>query len=77
MSNELLPCPFCGAGTFDIRENTRWNGGMRPSTLVSVEVRHWCEPIEGQPHPRVIIRVGRDEESAVKSWNTRTEGKHE
>lgn len=39
--------------------------------LVSVEVCHWCEPVEGQPRRRSIVMVGRDHASAVAAWNTR------
>jgi hypothetical protein len=66
----MEPCPFCGAGTTEIQENGRvWNGRGygEPS---SVSVRHWCDPIEGQPS-RMIERVGRDRESAIAAWNRR------
>lgn len=67
---ELLPCPFCGAGTTEIRENGRPWLGTRYGDPSSVSVRHWCEPIEGQPS-RMIERVGRDRAAAVAAWNTR------
>lgn len=67
---ELLPCPFCGAGQSEFRENGRtWMGG-RYSEPTSVSVMHWCEEVPGQPS-RVIQRVGRDRESAVAAWNLR------
>lgn len=66
----LLPCPFCGAGTTEIRENGKIWTGMKFSDPVSVSVRHWCEPIEGQPS-RAIERVGRDRASAIAAWNAR------
>lgn len=68
----LKPCPFCGAGETQI-EAARgvWNGGLKPpSAPVSVSVRHWCTPGEGQPH-RMIERIGRDEASAIAAWNLR------
>ena len=68
---ELLPCPFCGAGTTDIRENDRPWLGTRYGDPSSVSVRHWCEPIEGQPS-RMIERVGRDRAAAIAAWNMRT-----
>lgn len=68
---ELLPCPFCGAGTTEIRENGRPWLGAKWGEPVSVSVRHWCEPIEGQPS-RMIERVGRDRAAAVAAWNMRT-----
>lgn len=71
MKTELLPCPFCGGGTTELTPNGRVWLGMRYSEPSSVSVRHWCEPIEGQPS-RMIERIGRDEESAVRMWNMRT-----
>lgn len=67
---ELLPCPFCGAGTFDIRENGKIWMGQKYSEPASVSVFHWCEPVEGQPS-RAIERVGRDRASALEAWNRR------
>jgi len=72
-SPELIPCPFCGAGQTEIRENTQWMGGIRPSQLISVEVNHWCTRIEGQPTRKNVHMVGRDRESAIKAWNTRND----
>lgn len=67
---ELLPCPFCGSGKTEIRENGRPWLGMRYGDPSSVSVRHWCEPIDGQPS-RMIERVGRDRAAAIAAWNTR------
>ena len=68
---ELLPCPFCGAGESQIHVNKgTWNG-RGYGEPVSVEVRHWCADVTGQPS-RMISRAGRDEESAIAAWNTRT-----
>ena len=68
---ELLPCPFCGAGESQIHVNKgTWNGHGYGEP-VSVEVRHWCADVPGQPS-RMISRAGRDEESAIAAWNTRT-----
>lgn len=69
--DELSPCPFCGAGTFQIRANGKVWMGQKFSEPCSVSVLHWCEPVEGQPS-RPIERVGRDEDSAIAAWNTRT-----
>lgn len=71
MSN-LEPCPFCGAGTFEIRPNGRMWLGMKYSEPTSVSVLHWCEATPGQPS-RVIERVGRDEASAIEAWNRRAQ----
>lgn len=65
----LLPCPFCGSGKTEIREDRPWLG-MRYGEPSSVSVRHWCEPIEGQPS-RMIERVGRDRAAAIAAWNRR------
>lgn len=66
----LKPCPFCGAGETMLHVNKgTWNG-QRYGEPVSVEVRHWCEPEDGQP-ARMVARVGRDEESAIAAWNRR------
>ena len=68
---ELLPCPFCGAGESQIHVNKgTWNG-RGYGEPVSVEVRHWCADVPGQPS-RMISRAGRDEASAITAWNTRT-----
>lgn len=73
MTNKLSPCPFCGAGKTIIEPNGRMWTGMKYGDPVSVSVRHWCEPVAGQPS-RMIERVGRDEESAVVAWNVRAGG---
>jgi len=67
---ELLPCPFCGAGHTEAVENGKMWTGMRYSEPTSVSIRHWCDPIQGQPS-RMIERVGKDLEAAVAAWNTR------
>lgn len=72
--HNLLPCPFCGAGTFEVHENGKVWTGQRYSEPVSIEVRHWCAPIAGQPMLRMLAFVGRDAESAVAAWNRRAFG---
>lgn len=70
MSAELKPCPFCGAGETIIHINKGvWNGSGYGEP-VSVEVRHWCDDVKGQPS-RPILRIGRDEASAIAAWNRR------
>lgn len=74
MSEELKPCPFCKGGETRIDETHLHRGvtmNQRPNPVVSAEVKHWCEPEEGQPHRRMITMTGRDRESAIKAWNTR------
>jgi hypothetical protein len=69
----LLPCPFCGGGQTEIRENGKVWSGMRYSAPSSVSVFHHCDKPPGQPH-RAIERVGRDLESAIAAWNLRPNG---
>lgn len=68
--NRLLPCPFCGAGQSEIKENGRIWTGKKYSEPISVSVLHWCEKIEGQPS-RMLERIGRDTEGAIAAWNMR------
>lgn len=67
---ELKPCPFCGKGTTEVRENGRVWAGTRWGEPSSVSIFHWCEPQAGQPS-RAIERVGRDRPSAIAAWNMR------
>lgn len=68
---KLKPCPWCGdAGITQIHENKQWLGGITPSSLISVSIEHWCKETDGQPG-RIIERIGRDRESAIKAWNER------
>jgi len=67
---QLLPCPFCGHASHDVRENGRMWTGQRMSEPVSVSVIHWCPAEPGQPS-RIIERVGRDHASAIAAWNRR------
>lgn len=68
----LLPCPFCGAGTAEVHRNRgAWRGMSGFGEDISVEVRHWCTPVEGQPQRGGITLVGRDQASAVALWNRR------
>ncbi len=70
MSDNLLPCPWCGAGETKLVENGKMWLGMKYSEPSSVSVCHHCPPISGQPS-RMIECVGRDRASAIKAWNTR------
>ena len=72
MTDELKPCPFCGAGTTQIKVQQGTWTGMRWGEPISVSVFHWCDPVPGQPS-RGIERIGRDEASAVAAWNMRAE----
>lgn len=65
----LEPCPFCGSLLETrIDANTMWTG--RRSSLVSVEIKHWCVSLEKQPS-RAIIRAGRTLADAINAWNQR------
>lgn len=67
----LLPCPFCGSGETEVKENFMWQGGHRPSSLISVEVLHWCGKTQGMLSRRNVIMAGWDRESAIAAWNYR------
>ena len=68
----LLPCPFCGARDFDIRERGRqWMGAKGWSEPVAVDVVHWCPAEPGQPSSSPIMRTGRELDGAVAAWNRR------
>lgn len=66
----LLPCPFCGAGTTEIREGGKVWLGTRYGVPISVSVWHWCDPTPGQP-TRGIERIGKTEADAIAAWNRR------
>lgn len=70
--SELLPCPFCGAGNTEIRDNGKVWSGMGYTAPTSTSVFHQCTPAAGQPS-RAIERVGRDRASAIAAWNRRAE----
>lgn len=73
MDMDLMPCPFCGEKA-EIRRNYMPPVINRPPSLISVEVRHWCPPVPGQPSSDSIRFTGRDEASAIDKWNTRHAG---
>ena len=71
-SEGLKECPWCAAGTTTIYENKGvWGGTKGYGEPISVEVQHWCKKEEGQPSPRRLVFVGRDEKDAIRIWNTR------
>lgn len=72
VDEKLLPCPFCGSGETMLHYNTGvWRGVEGYGEPISVEVRHWCADVEGNPKSRLLALVGRDKETAIAKWNTR------
>lgn len=74
MSEPLMPCPFCGGGETRIEENRLNRAPMmsgKESPVISVEIRHWCPPQQGQPRRNHVVKVGRDMNSAIAAWNRR------
>ena len=69
MKSDLLPCPFCGGGTTEIRNNGQVWSGMQYTKPITVSVVHWCEPVPGPT--RMIERIGRDLGQAIERWNMR------
>ncbi len=67
--SRLLPCPFCGGGTTEIRMNGQSWLGTAYSEPISVSVCHWCDQLPGPS--RMIERIGRDTEQAIERWNMR------
>lgn len=67
-TDDLLPCPFCGAGEFRVEESTHWTGMQ--SVVLSVTVRHWCPRPEGQPMSHIAL-AGKTREDAIARWNRR------
>lgn len=68
-TDDILACPFCGAGTTVVEPQTYWTG-MR-SEIISVEVRHWCEATTGVQGSRITMRAKTEQEARSK-WNKRT-----
>ena len=71
--SELKLCPFCG-GKASIRERrNRPSMSGKRGGIISVTIQHHCPRREGQPSRMTVQQVGRDYESAITAWNTRTE----
>ena len=69
MTASLLPCPFCGGTEISIQPQHYWTG-MR-NTVLSVEVRHWCDDRQPGVRGSSITMRGKTEEEAVAKWNRR------
>lgn len=65
----LQPCPFCGAGETQTRDNGYWTG-MR-NEIVSVEIIHWCVQLSAISGSRIVMR-GKTYEDAAAMWNRRS-----
>lgn len=72
ITHKLRECPWCSSGGETmIRPLGRMWIGMKYSEPTSFEIIHHCTPTPGQPS-RPIVRVGRDLESVLAAWNTRS-----
>lgn len=72
-TDDLLRCPFCGAGEYRIdvsRLNNMPRMDGKVSAIISVTIYHWCRAGEGRRRMMVQV-VGRDREDAVAQWNAR------
>lgn len=65
MSEELKPCPFCGAGEMRVDRQNMWTG--QRNQLVCVHVRHWCE----KPSRSTVCVTANTEQEAAAAWNRR------
>jgi hypothetical protein len=72
MSEELLPCPFCGAGETRIDEKHMPPRMSGPGELIAAEVRHWCDRSGGALSRMNVVMAGRTREDVVAAWNCRT-----
>lgn len=73
MNETLKPCPFCGAGETDIKENLlnrMPDMSGKPSPVISVEVRHWCAKAPGLLRQHITL-AGRERADAIAAWNRR------
>lgn len=65
---ELKPCPLCGDGQEEFKENTHWTGVR--SVVVSVDLMHWCK--NSGSLPRTFVKItAKTKEECVEIWNTR------
>lgn len=67
LRQELLPCPFCGAGETRIDEKVFWTG--RSNTIISVTVMHWCPR---SPLQSLLQLTAKTREEAIALWNRRS-----
>lgn len=69
-ADTLPPCPFCGAGTTQIRLDRFWTG--KRHKRLSATVMHGCVREEGQPQSMIQIK-GKTEADAVRLWTARAD----
>jgi hypothetical protein len=69
MSDELMPCLYCGAGETHVQERRLSPTMEGPGALVSVVIYHHCEPLKAHTAMREIR--ARDHTSAVAEYNRR------
>lgn len=69
-TDDLLLCPFCGAGETHISEQHLSPSMKGPGALISVTIRHWCPREPGCVGNLREVR-GRDHVSALAQWNKR------
>lgn len=67
----LKPCPFCGAGETQMDETTTRPTMSGKTSLISVEIRHFCAPMPGMLGRSSVVFAGRDHASAIAAWNRR------
>lgn len=69
--DELLPCPFCGAGETRLDRKTHWTG--MSSVPLSTRIMHWCPRKDGQPQSFLQV-AGKTDSDAISAWNARASG---
>ena len=69
MTDQLKPCPFCGAGITQFDETKHWLGTRYQ--VIGVTVQHWCDKSTGFTNFLQIKRKTKEE--AIEAWNTRAE----
>lgn len=72
-NSNFSPCPFCGTGSFEIKENGRIWLGTRYSDPVSHTLLHWCGDTSDVPKPfsYPLKMHAKTIEEVIAKWNTR------
>lgn len=67
---DMMPCRLCRAGLFRIQPmEMPWLGEAGVGEPKYWEVRHWCEPVEGEGKRTSMTVVGQTKELAISRWN--------